>query len=169
MLHALRFTTACVGPGPSRVFHISDWRFPTWTIESFWVNPWGLDRFCQNCGLTLLRFDLLFIETHFQQATFGRNCVQNEIILNVFPGANDQNRLVLVRSMTMCGLEHLILRQETHSADVGWFVQNQVVIEPGQVAALKMTLAPAIANRNTGAVKSDTAKHTGWFEKYFQK
>ncbi|MCA9158911.1 MAG: hypothetical protein KDA72_11320, partial [Planctomycetales bacterium] len=68
--------------------------------------------------------------------------MQNETILNVFSGASDQNRLVLVRSTTLCGLEHLILRQETHSADVGWFVQNQVVIEPGQVAALKMTLSP---------------------------
>ncbi|MCC7338078.1 MAG: hypothetical protein IT422_23555 [Pirellulaceae bacterium] len=82
--------------------------------------------------------------------------MQNETILNVFSGASDQNRLVLVRSTTLCGLEHLILRQETHSADVGWFVQNQVVIEPGQVAALKMTLSPANANRNTASVNSAT-------------
>ncbi|MEO8272101.1 MAG: hypothetical protein ABI557_20495 [Aureliella sp.] len=86
--------------------------------------------------------------------------MQNEIILNVFSGANDQNRLVLVRSTTMCGLEHLILRQETHSADVGWFVQNQVVIEPGQVAALKMTLSPANANRNAASLNTATARRS---------
>lgn len=67
----------------------------------------------------------------------------NETILNVFPGASDQQRLVLVRTKTICGLEHLVLRQETHSPDVGWFVQNQVAIEPGQVAGLKMTLTAA--------------------------
>ena len=108
----------------------------------------------------MLRIGLLFIETQFQQASLGRTCVQNETILNVFSGSNDQNRLVLVRSTTLCGLEHLILRQETHSTDVGWFVQNQVVIEPGQVAALKMTLSPANANRNSAAICSATARRS---------
>tara|TARA_R110002049_G_scaffold285698_3_gene466899 strand:+ start:55284 stop:55607 length:324 start_codon:yes stop_codon:yes gene_type:complete len=68
--------------------------------------------------------------------------VRKETILNVFPGANEQHRLVLAQATTICGLEHLVLRQETHSSDVGWFVQSCVAIEPDQVAALKMTLSP---------------------------
>ena len=95
---------------------------------------------------------LFFIENGFHQAKFGRCRVQNETILNVFPGANDQNRLVLVRTATICGREHLVLRQETHSPDIGWFVQSCVAIEPGQVAALKMTLAPSNVNRNVGTI-----------------
>ena len=83
--------------------------------------------------------------------------MHNETILNVFPGASDQNRLVLVRTRTICGLEHLVLRQETHSPDVGWFVQNQVAIEPGQVAALKMTLSPSGTKLNgTGNAPRNT-------------
>lgn len=75
--------------------------------------------------------------------------MHKEVILNVFPGTSDQNRLVLVQTTTICGLEHLLLRQETHAPDVGWFVQNQVAIEPEQVAALKMTLSGSIAQRKT--------------------
>lgn len=85
---------------------------------------------------------LFFIENDFHQARIDRDRVQNETILNVFPGANEQSRLVLVKTSTMCGLNHLVLRQETHSPDVGWFTQSCVVIEPNQVAGLKMTLSP---------------------------
>ncbi len=58
----------------------------------------------------------------------------------------------------MCGLEHMVLRQESHSPDVGWFVQNQVAIEPGQVAGLKMTLSPALATRGAAASGSNSAR-----------
>lgn len=84
--------------------------------------------------------------------------MQNDIIINVFPGANAQQRLVLAQTTTMCGLEHLVLRQESHSPAVGWFVQNQVAIEPGQVAALKMTLSPAAANRGGVLANSKSAR-----------
>ncbi|KAA1261766.1 hypothetical protein LF1_43260 [Rubripirellula obstinata] len=80
--------------------------------------------------------------------------MQTETILNVFPGASDQQRLVLARCTTLCGLEHLVLRQETHSADIGWFVQSSVAIEPAQVAGLKMTLSPASV---TGTTRRETA------------
>ena len=82
--------------------------------------------------------------------------MKREVILNVFPGASETNRLVLARTTTMCGLEHLVLRQETHAPDVGWFIQNQVAIEPAQVAALKMTLSPA-ASRSTPPVRRTVA------------
>ena len=81
--------------------------------------------------------------------------MQKETILNVFPGSSEQHRLVLVHTATMCGLEHLMLRQETHSSDVGWFIQSSVAIEPGQVAALKMTLSPnSLAKANSPSASS---------------
>ncbi len=84
--------------------------------------------------------------------------MQNEIIINVLPGASAQQRLVLAQASTICGLEHMILRQETYSPDVGWFVQNQVAIEPGQVAALKMTLSPAMVNRGGATANANAAR-----------
>lgn len=92
--------------------------------------------------LTAVPDRLSFIENGFHQARFGKNHVKSETILNVFPGASDHNRLVLVRCVTMCGHEHLTLRQESYSPDVGWYAQSGVAIEPGQVAGLKMTLSP---------------------------
>ena len=50
----------------------------------------------------------------------------------------------------MCGLEHLVLRQETYAADVGWFVQNQVALEADQVAGLKMSLSTTASARSGG-------------------
>lgn len=74
--------------------------------------------------------------------------MQTETILNVFPGASEQQRLVLARCTTLCGLQHLVLRQETHTPDIGWFVQSSVAIEPAQIAGLKMTLSPASVQGN---------------------
>jgi len=34
----------------------------------------------------------------------------------------------------------LVLRQETHSNDVGWFVQSCIAVEPEQLPGLKMAL-----------------------------
>ncbi|MCA9137060.1 MAG: hypothetical protein KDB00_09885 [Planctomycetales bacterium] len=61
-------------------------------------------------------------------------------ILNVFPGQSNDDRLVLAQETADDQVTHLVLRQETRSPHVGWFVQSRIVIEPGQVAALKMTL-----------------------------
>lgn len=64
----------------------------------------------------------------------------NFTILNVFPSDSGDERLVLAREIDDRGVEQLVLRQESRSPHVGWFVQSRIAIEPGQVAALKMTL-----------------------------
>ncbi|WP_146518520.1 hypothetical protein [Stieleria varia] len=84
--------------------------------------------------------------------------MQSETILNVFPGASDTNRLALVQTETICGLRHLVLRQESYSPDVGWFTQSCVVIEPEQVAALKMTLSPQQLGANGQGMKASVAR-----------
>ncbi|MEL6109673.1 MAG: hypothetical protein AAFU85_26995 [Planctomycetota bacterium] len=70
-------------------------------------------------------------------------------ILNVFPGLDDGNRLVLAHESDANGVAQLVLRQETRSEHVGWFVQSRIVIEPEQVAALKMTLTSRIVRDPT--------------------
>lgn len=66
---------------------------------------------------------------------------RKETILNVFPGVDDRHRLVIAISQVGEEPSTLVLRQETHSSDVGWFVQSCVAVEPGQVAGLKMALS----------------------------
>lgn len=61
-------------------------------------------------------------------------------VLNVFPSQSTDQRLVLVQEWTDQGKRQLVLRQESRSEHVGWFVQSRIVIEPDQVSALKMTL-----------------------------
>ncbi|NND95742.1 MAG: hypothetical protein HKN47_00265 [Pirellulaceae bacterium] len=63
-----------------------------------------------------------------------------ETILNVFPGADDSHRLVVAIQQSAEGPSNLVLRQETFAADVGWFVQSRVAIEPCQVTGLKLAL-----------------------------
>ena len=75
--------------------------------------------------------------------------VGSETVLNVFPGSNECQRLVLVRSETAFGGETLLLRQESHSPDVGWFVQSCVTIDSSQAAALKMSLSPNSLRRTS--------------------
>jgi len=67
--------------------------------------------------------------------------VRKETILNIFPGADAQNRLVIATEQTGNAPGTLVLRQETHADDVGWFVQNRLVIESCQVPGLKMALS----------------------------
>ena len=67
--------------------------------------------------------------------------VRKETILNIFPGADDSHRLVVVIEQVGDGPSGLVLRQETFAPDVGWFVQSQLPIEPCQVTGLKMALA----------------------------
>ena len=61
-------------------------------------------------------------------------------ILNVFPSDSGENRLVLARETAEDGSSQLVLRQESRSPHVGWFIQSRIAIESNQVAALKMTL-----------------------------
>jgi hypothetical protein len=66
--------------------------------------------------------------------------VQNERILDVFPAATDGNRLVIAIQTRSGERDRFVLRQETFSSDVGWFVQSRVSIEPEQMAGLKAAL-----------------------------
>ncbi|MEO1614814.1 MAG: hypothetical protein AAFV88_03130 [Planctomycetota bacterium] len=69
-------------------------------------------------------------------------------ILNVFPSQCGNQRLVLVSDLDVAtGTETLMLRQESRSPDVGWFVQSCISIEPDQAAALKMTLTSNLVQR----------------------
>lgn len=70
-------------------------------------------------------------------------------ILNVFPGQSGNDRLVLAREVNDDNEPQLVLRQETRSPHVGWFVQSRIVIEPTQVAALKMTLTSNLVKETT--------------------
>lgn len=67
--------------------------------------------------------------------------VRKETILNVFPGADDQHRLVVAVAQVDTSGSTLVLRQESYAEDVGWFVQSRISIEPGQIPGLKMALS----------------------------
>ncbi|MDG2224511.1 MAG: hypothetical protein P8L85_24230 [Rubripirellula sp.] len=66
--------------------------------------------------------------------------VRQETIVNVFPSSDENRRLVIAVEQLPDSASRLVLRQETFSNDVGWFVQSQVAIEPEQVPGLKMSL-----------------------------
>jgi len=66
--------------------------------------------------------------------------VRYERILDVFPAADENHRLVIAVTETAEGEDRYLLRQETFSSDVGWFVQSRIVIEPDQMAGLKAAL-----------------------------
>jgi hypothetical protein len=66
--------------------------------------------------------------------------VRNETILNVFPSHDEAHRLVVAVEQEENSPSRLVLRQETFSEDVGWFVQSRVAIEPEQIPGLKMSL-----------------------------
>lgn len=73
----------------------------------------------------------------------------NATILNVFPGESGVERLVLARELGDNGAAQLVLRQESRSPHVGWFVQSRIAIEPNQVAALKMTLTSNLVKESS--------------------
>ncbi len=81
-------------------------------------------------------------------------------ILNVFPSQSGESRLVLAQEFKDDGTSQLVLRQETQSEHVGWFVQSRILIEPDQVAALKMTLTSRLVDE-TPAVASPTILRFG--------
>ena len=66
--------------------------------------------------------------------------MQNERILDVFPAADENHRLVIAVAEISEGESRYVLRQETFSSDVGWFVQSRISIEPEQMAGLKAAL-----------------------------
>ena len=81
--------------------------------------------------------------------------MRNETILNVFPSADEENRLVVAIEQESNASSRLVLRQETYSDDVGWFVQSRICVEPEQVAGLKMALtgqSQAKAHRQTSKI-----------------
>ncbi len=71
----------------------------------------------------------------------GIRQVRKETILNVFPSNDELQRLVIAVEQQEGSPSRLVLRQETFSDDVGWFVQSRIAVEPEQVAGLKMSLA----------------------------
>ena len=73
----------------------------------------------------------------------------NSTILNVFPSESDGARLVLARELNELGQSQLVLRQESLSPHVGWFIQSRIPIEPHQVSALKMTLTSNLVRETT--------------------
>ena len=66
--------------------------------------------------------------------------MKNERILDVFPAADDLHRLVIALERSAASSDRLVVRQESFSTDVGWFVQSRVSIEPEQLAGLKAAL-----------------------------
>lgn len=75
----------------------------------------------------------------------------NSTILNVFPSDSGENRLVLARETDESGATQLVLRQESRSPHVGWFIQSRIAIEPNQIAALKMTLTSNLVKESSQA------------------
>ncbi len=73
--------------------------------------------------------------------------MHHETILNVFPASDDQHRLVIAIEQRTDGDRVLVLRQETYSPDVGWFVQSCVAIEPEQLPGLKMALTSGVTRK----------------------
>lgn len=71
--------------------------------------------------------------------------MRKETILNVFPGDRDQHRLILAVEQNGTSSSALVLRQESYAENVGWFVQSRIVVEPGQVAGLRMALSGGAA------------------------
>ena len=70
-------------------------------------------------------------------------------VLNTFPSQDGSSRLVLASETDEVGNTQLVLRQETLSDHVGWFVQSRIRIEPDQVAALKMTLTSRLVDESS--------------------
>ena len=81
--------------------------------------------------------------------------MRKETILNIIPGHDSQHRLVIALEQLGDAKSTLVLRQETHSDDVGWFVQSRVVVESDQVASLRMALGG-----DTGRASKPSARDT---------
>ena len=81
---------------------------------------------------------LVSIENSYQLAVWVAP-VQSEHILDVFPAADEQSRVVIAVASQSESAE-FVLRQESFSSDVGWFVQSRVTLDSNQMLALKAAL-----------------------------
>ena len=100
----------------------------------------------------------------------------NENILSIIDGATDHQRLVIVHrnpapnlaigltlnARPFCEEIHIqairerpiVLRQETFSPAVGWFVQSEMELTMDQWSALRTTIVPATTARRSRAFRS---------------
>lgn len=65
----------------------------------------------------------------------------SETIMNIFPGDDEDSRLVIAVEQNDEGPSRLVLRQETRGGKLGWFVQSRVAVLPEQIAGLRMALS----------------------------
>ena len=72
------------------------------------------------------------------------------------PSDDEHQRLVIAVEKTDDEQSRLVLRQETRSENVGWFVQSRVAILPEQVAGLKL----AVSANQTRALQSSSTRDT---------
>ena len=86
------------------------------------------------------RVDCFLLRIAFIKLPPGTLTVRKETILNVFPSNDESQRLVIAVEQQEAGPSRLVLRQESFSEDVGWFVQSRIAVEPEQIAGLKMSL-----------------------------
>ncbi|QDV63270.1 hypothetical protein V7x_30030 [Crateriforma conspicua] len=93
--------------------------------------------------------------------------MRTESVLEILPGLTDSQRLVIASESCDSGCsiapETLVLRHESYSDHVGWFVQSRVSIEPHQFAALRNVITSrgvrAVPHSN-GASAAETASPT---------
>ena len=85
--------------------------------------------------------------------------MSTEKIVNVFPSDDSMQRLVVAIEQEGDAESRLVLRQESFSEDVGWFVQSRVAIEPEQVAGLKMCLTGQVMRQIPSSATAKTAQN----------
>ena len=77
-----------------------------------------------------------------------------ETVLNVFPTHDERHRLVVAVEQQEDATSRLVLRQETFSDDVGWFVQSRIAVEPEQLQGLRSSLGAQFAPRTLPATRT---------------
>ena len=80
-----------------------------------------------------------------------------ETVISVVPSDDEHHRLVIAVEKSDDEQSRLVLRQETRSANVGWFVQSRVAILPEQVAGLKLALSANGTRGMQASVKRETS------------
>ena len=79
-----------------------------------------------------------------------------ETIINVVPSDDDDHRLVIAIEKTDDQQSRLVLRQESRSENVGWFVQSRVAILPDQVPGLKIAMSTNQTRRMQSSPKESS-------------
>jgi hypothetical protein len=77
--------------------------------------------------------------------------MRHETLVNVFPSEDNNKRLVIAIEHPEAGRRRLVLRQETRSEAVGWFVQSCIEVLPEQVAGLKASLSGRLVSQTSAA------------------